>query len=60
MPIKANVTRAYGDIFFFLLLRFFFDVDFLSFIGFVTILLLFYVLLFWPRGMWGLSSPTRD
>ena len=46
MPIKANVTRAYGDIFFFLLLRiffFFFDVDLLSFIGFVTILLLFYV-----------------
>ena len=28
------------------------------FVEFVTILLLFYV--FWPRGMWGLSSPTRD
>ena len=23
-------------------------------------LLLFYVLVFWLRGMWGLSSPTRD
>ena len=30
------------------------------FIEFVTILLLFYVLLFWPRGMWDLSSPTGD
>ena len=29
------------------------------FIDFVTILLLFYVLVFWPRGMWDLSSPTR-
>ena len=29
-------------------------------IEFVTILLLFYVLVFWPRGMWDLSSPTRD
>ena len=30
------------------------------FIGFVTLLLLFYVLVFWPRGMWDVSSPTRD
>ena len=30
------------------------------FIEFVTILLLFYVLVFWPRGMWDLSSSTRD
>ena len=30
------------------------------FIEFVTILLLFYVLIFWPRGMWDLSSPTRN
>ena len=30
------------------------------FIEFFTILLLFYVLFFWPWGMWGLSSPTRD
>ena len=29
------------------------------FIEFVTILLLFYVLDFWRRGMWGLSFPTR-
>ena len=30
------------------------------FIDFVTILLLFCVLFFWPQGMWDLSSPTRD
>ena len=30
------------------------------FIEFVTILLLFYVLGFWPWGMWDLSSQTRD
>ena len=34
--------------------------SFKVFIEFVTILLLFYVLVFWPRGMWDLSSPTRD
>jgi len=33
---------------------------FTIFIEFVTILLLFYVLVFWSRGMWDLSSPTRD
>ena len=30
------------------------------FIKFVTVLLLFYVLVFWPRGMWDLSSMTRS
>ena len=30
------------------------------FIEFITMLLLFYVLVFWPRGMWDLSSVTRD
>ena len=30
------------------------------FIKFVTILLLFYILVFWPLGMWDLSSPARD
>ena len=48
------------------MLRFFFKIFFLMwtifkvFIEFVTILLLFYVLVFWQRGMWDLSSPTRD
>ena len=30
------------------------------FIEFVTTLLLFYVLVFWLRGMWDLNFPTRD
>ena len=30
------------------------------FIEFITILFLFYVLVFWPRGMWDLSSSIRD
>ena len=30
------------------------------FIEFVTILLLFYVLVSQPRSMWDLTSPTRD
>ena len=30
------------------------------FIGFVTILLLFRVLIFWLLGMWDFSSLTRD
>ena len=30
------------------------------FIVYVTLLLLFYVLVFWPQGMWDLSSLIRD
>ena len=30
------------------------------FIAFVIILLLLYVLVFWPRGLWDLSFPSRD
>ena len=44
-------------------LRFFFFLMwtiFKFFIEFVTILLLFYVLVFCPWGMWNLNSPTRD
>ena len=46
---------------FFFFLRFFFGHGsfFKIFIEFVTILLLFYVLVFRPQDMWGLSSPTR-
>ena len=33
---------------------------FIAFIEFVTILLLFYILVFWPRGMQELRSLTRD
>ena len=32
---------------------------FTIFIEFVAILLLFYVLEFWPEGIWDLSSPAR-
>ena len=50
--------------FFFFFLRFFFFFFLWTiskvFIEFVTILLLFYVLVFWPQGMWNLNSPTRD
>ena len=46
---------------FFLKIFFFFMwTIFKVFIAFVTKLLLFYVLGFWPWGMWSLSSPTRD
>ena len=46
------------------LLRFFFffwmQTIFKVFIVFFTILLLFYVLVFWPGGKWEFSSQTRD
>ena len=29
-------------------------------VEFVAILLLFYVLVFWPRGIWDLRAPTGD
>ena len=45
----------FKDFFFFLMWTIF-----KVFIEFVTILPLFYVLVFWPRGMWDLSSLTRD
>ena len=31
-----------------------------SLLNFVTTLLLFYILVFWPQGIWDLSSLTRD
>ena len=55
-----NNTLLYFDISF---LSFFFFLTwtiFKVFVEFVTILLLFYVLVFWPLGMWDLSSPARD
>ena len=30
------------------------------FVEFVTTLLLFYVLVFWPEGMWDLSYPHQE
>ena len=32
---------------------------FIFFIEFVTVLLLFYVLVFWPRGVWDLNSLDK-
>ena len=45
-----------------LLFKTFFDVDFFFkvFIEFVTVLLLFYVWVFWPGGLCDLISSTRD
>ena len=42
------------------ILRFFMWIIFKVFIEFITILLLFYVLVFWPQGMWDLSLLTRN
>ena len=67
---NANSPSAYKNFFvsmcvqmcFFLGFYFFpmWAIFFEVFIEFVTILLLFYVLVFWPRGMWDLSSSIRD
>ena len=50
MPLKT-----FGFCFVLFMWIIFFEV----FIEFVTALLLFYVLVFGPQGLWGLSSPTR-
>ena len=54
---KANkqVSTCFLRFWFFLIWTIFQD-----FIEFVTIFLLLYVLVFWPRGTWHLSFPTRD
>ena len=58
MQTSLKKTGRVAPIFFF---KIFFDVDHLKiFVEFVTILLLFYVLFFWLRGMWDLSSSARD
>ena len=60
-------TGSYVGVFYqqvvirFFFLRFFFDVDnFKVFIEFITILFLFYVLVFWPRDMCDHNSLIRD
>ena len=50
-----NSGKEFCLLFFFLMWTIF-----TVFIEFLTILLLFYVLVFWPQGMWNLNSPTRD
>ena len=50
-PLKENVFKIF----------IYFQVDHCKvFIEFVTILLLFYILVFWLWGMWGLNLTTRD
>ena len=58
MEILSPVSQI-TDVF---LGKFLFDLDHLKkvFNEFVTTLLLFYVLVFWPRGMWDLGSLTRN
>ena len=63
-PAVSEVSNspAFFDKWNFFIKVFFFNVDHLKkyFFEFITILLLFYVLAFWPQGMWNHSSPTRD
>ena len=61
VAFQLIIFSSYNDSFSSFFLNIFFNVDpFKVFIEFVTILLLFYVLAFWPKGMWNLWSPTRD
>ena len=55
---KMSPSMYFLKWFSFFLKDFFLNVDHLYW--FVTILLLFYVLVFWRWGMWDLSSLTRD
>ena len=54
-PDSLEILYFFLQIFFFLMCTII-----KVFIEFVTILLLIYVLVFWPRAMWDLSSPIRD
>ena len=55
-PVDGHVD-SFQDFFFYDFLMW---TIFNVFIEFVTMLLLFFVLIVWPRGMWDLSSLTRD
>ena len=55
LSLNSKLQNENGKTFFFLTCTIF-----KVFIEFVIILLLFYVLVFWPQGMWGLSSLIRD
>ena len=55
-----GVGPGMGFIFYIFLKIFLMWTIFKVFIEFVTMLLLFYVLVFWPGVMWDLSPPTRD
>ena len=53
--VSQRLLSFFFKIFFF----FFMWTIFKVFIKFVTVLLLSYVLVFWPRSMWDVSSSTR-
>ena len=58
ITLKDRISSTYlaHSILFFFLMWTIFKV----FSEFLSILLLFHVLVFWPRGKWDLSSPARD
>ena len=56
---KSSPSLMTSSIYLFIYLLLLWTIS-IIFIDFVTILLLFYVLVFWPRDMWDLSSLTRD
>ena len=55
---KINTQKSLA----FLCTKFFFLMGTIlkDFIEFITISILFYSLVFWLQGMWGLGSPTRN
>ena len=57
----CDLVSNLGFLFFFFLKDFSFNVNhfFKVFIKFVTVMLLLYVLVFWPRSRWDLSSPHQ-
>ena len=58
--VSWGATQSLLMCLFFFFKIFWMGTIFKVFIEFVTVLLLFYVLVFWPRGMWDLSSLIRD
>ena len=54
LSLAQNPVDSLAVIFFFLMWTIF-----KVFIEFVTVLLLFYVLVFWPRGVWDLNSHDK-
>ena len=61
IPSQMELLLPLKFYFFFIFLMIFkiWTVFLKVFIEFVIIVFLLYVLLYWPQGMWGLSSPTR-
>ena len=60
LKLTAYLTLFGSFLFFRLFFFFLMWAIFKVLIEFATVLLLFYVLAFWPGGLWGLSPLTRD